>query len=85
MRGTYRSRLLIGAAVLLASGCASSEEWATWRQNPAHFASIEHFRFSMRNRPGTNPTVTREDIESARAQSWWGRPVTVSQEQILER
>jgi len=29
--------------------------------------------------------VTREDIALAQKQNWFGRPVTVSQEQILER
>jgi hypothetical protein len=29
--------------------------------------------------------VTREDIAVARDQGWWGRPITVGQEQILER
>jgi len=40
--------------------------------------------FSVRNRSGT-PRVTREDIALARDESWWGRPITVSQEQILVR
>ena len=39
----------------------------------------------MKNREGKAATVTREDIALARQQNWFGRPVTVSQEQILER
>jgi hypothetical protein len=85
MRRLASRPLLAGAALLLAAGCATSEEWATWKQNPAHFASLDHYRFSMTNRLGTTPLVTREDVEKARAQDWWGRPVTVRQEQILER
>jgi hypothetical protein len=41
--------------------------------------------FSVRNREGTTPRVSRQDISLAREQSWWGKPITVSQEQILER
>jgi hypothetical protein len=29
--------------------------------------------------------VTRQDVAMARNEGWWGKPVTVSQEQILER
>jgi hypothetical protein len=29
--------------------------------------------------------VTRQDIALARDEGWWGKPITVSQEQILER
>jgi len=85
MRGANGRRLLVGTALLLSAGCATTDEWATWKQNSAHFASIEHYRFSMRNRPGTSPQVTRADLDAARAQNWWGRPITVRQDQILER
>jgi hypothetical protein len=86
MRGDRWGRALVVGAVLLgAAGCATSEEWATWNAHPTHFASGEHFRFSTRNREGQAPRVTREDIKVASAQAWWGKPVTVSQEQILER
>jgi hypothetical protein len=75
---------LLGATALLA-GCATSEEWETWKNQPAHFASTDHLYFSVRNQTGKSPRVTREDIAAAREQGWWGRPVTVGQEQILER
>ncbi len=82
----YPARLLLaGAALFVMAGCATSEEWSIWRQNNAHFASLEHFKFSNRNREGREPRVTREDIQIARQQNWWGRPITVAQEQILER
>jgi len=77
--------LLIGTALFLAGGCASSEEWDTWRSNTSHFASKEHFDFSMKNREGKSAAVSRNDIALASQQKWFGRPVTVSQEQILER
>jgi hypothetical protein len=83
---TGRVRLVLGAAALLAvAGCATGEEWKTWREHPTHFASGEHLFFSTRNTEGSSPRVTREDIALARDQGWWGKPITVSQEQILER
>jgi hypothetical protein len=41
--------------------------------------------FSLRNREGEAPRVRRQDIAMAREEAWWGKPVTVSQEQIQER
>jgi hypothetical protein len=83
---TYRWKLLLGFTALLAlGGCASSDEWATWKQHPTHFASGDHMFFSTRNREGSAPRVTRQDIALARDQGWWGKPITVSQESILER
>jgi hypothetical protein len=77
--------LLAGAALLATAGCATSEEWTTWREHSSHWASSDHFLFSVKNREGAPTRVTRADISIAREQSWWGRPITVSQEQILER
>jgi hypothetical protein len=85
MRTSY-PRLLLGlGALLLFTGCASSEEWQTWKEHPTHFASGDHMFFSTRNREGSNPRVTRADVAAARDQGWWGKPITVSQEAILER
>lgn len=79
-------RFLVAGAVLLATaGCATSEEWSVWREHPTHFASGEHLFFSTRNREGAAPRVSRQDIAQARSEGWWGQPVTVSQDQILER
>lgn len=86
MRST-RSLFLLGMAVLLATaGCASTEEWTTWKEHPTHFASGDHMFFSARNQ-GDNGSakVTRQDIAMARDEGWWGKPVTVSQEMIQER
>jgi hypothetical protein len=85
MRGERLRLILIGVALLAIVGCASSEEWETWRTHPTHFASGAHLGFSVRNREGSSARVTREDIAMARDEQWWGKPVTVSQEQILER
>jgi hypothetical protein len=83
---TDRWKILLGVTALLAAaGCASSEEWTTWREHPTHFASGDHLFFSTRNAEGSAPRVTRQDIATARDQGWWGKPITVEQGAILER
>jgi hypothetical protein len=77
--------LIIMIVALLASACATTTEWAAWRAHPTHFASGDHMSFSIRNSEGGPPEVTRRDLTEARAQAWWGDPVTVSQAQILTR
>ena len=77
--------LAVAVIVMGASGCATSEEWATWKQHPTHFASGDHLFFSVRNKEGGAARVTRTDIAKARDEGWWGKPITVSTEQILER
>ena len=85
MRSDRLRLLMVGGVLLAATGCATSEEWATWKQHPTHFASGDHLFFSTRNKEGGSPRVTRQDIALAREEGWWGKPITVSQEQILER
>jgi len=85
MRSHRRRLVLLGSVLVLVAGCATGEEWETWRSHPTHFASGSHMGFSVRNRGEGGGTVTRRDIAMARDEGWWGRPVTVSQEQILER
>jgi len=85
MRSKGVRLLLVGGALVAATGCATGEEWQIWRSNGAHFASGDHMFFSVRNREGTKPVVTRKDITLARDQGWWGKPITVNQDQILER
>lgn len=70
---------------LIVSGCATGEEWATWRQHATHFASGDHGLFSLRNSGTGKGEVRRSEIALARAESWWGHPITVSEEQILQR
>ena len=72
-------------AVLVVLGCASATEWATWRDHPTHFASSDHLVFSVRNREAQPARVTRQDVALARDQSWWGKPITVDQAQVIER
>ena len=84
LRSTSRY-LLIGGALLATTACATIEEWTTWRTHPTHFASGEHMSFSVHNTEGAPAKVTRNEVAMAREEGWWGKPVTVSQEQILER
>ena len=44
-----------------------------------------HLFFSARNGEGVAPRVKRTDITLARDEGSWGKPIAVSQEQILER
>jgi len=85
MRSERWRLILIGSALFAMAGCASGEEWDTWKSHPTHFASGSHMGFSMRNRADSKARVTRQDIASARDEGWWGRPITVGDEQILER
>jgi len=77
--------LLIGGALLATTACATGEEWTTWKTHPTHFASGEHMSFSVSNKEGAPAKVTRNEIAMAREEGWWGKPITVGQEQILER
>ncbi len=76
---------LLALLLVVLTGCATTDEWETWKSRPAHFASDSHMAFSLRNRVGTSAQVKREDIAVAREEGWWGKAITVSQEAILER
>jgi hypothetical protein len=85
-----RSRILPAALTLgvlfLTTACATSEQWAEWRGHTTHFASGQHASFSFSNNlEGTNPRVTRADIEASRTQNWWGKTITVSPGQIFQQ
>ena len=79
--GAVLSVLSVGVVV---AGCATSTEWDTWKSHPAHFASGDHAVFSLRNSDNA-VRVSRADLDAARTESWWGKPLTVDQTQILER
>lgn len=83
MRSRILSALLLGGTLVITTACATSEEWAEWGKHPTHFASGHHLFFSARNTEGAAPRVTRRDIEAARAETWWGKVITVSPEQII--
>lgn len=83
MRSRILSALLLVGTLVVTGACASSEEWAEWRKHSSHFASGDHLLFSLRNREGMPPQVTRRDLEVARAETWWGKAITVSAAQIF--
>lgn len=85
MRSVCGRLLLLTAVLVVGAGCATGEEWGTWYEHRTHFASYDHMGFSVRNTEGSAPKVTRQDISLARDEGWWGKPITVNQEQILER
>jgi hypothetical protein len=81
-----KGRLIVLALALAAlSGCASSEEWNTWYTHRTHFASGDHMSFSIRTPDTGGGRVTRNDLSMARNEGWWGKPVTVSQAEIVDR
>jgi hypothetical protein len=85
MRAWLSLALFLGGVVMLTSACATSEEWSDWRGHNTHFASGTHGVFSLRNnRDGTNPRVSRTDVDAARQENWWGKAITVSPEQIFQ-
>lgn len=86
MRPRIRSAALTLGVLFLTTACATSEQWAEWRSHTTHFASGQHASFSLSNNmDGSNPRVTRADIEASRTQNWWGKTITVSPEQIFQQ
>ena len=81
-----RLTVVLGIGLLVpAAGCATSTEWQEWRDHTTHFASGQHGVFSpQNNRDGSNPRVSCADIAAAQTESWWGKAITVSPEQIFE-
>jgi hypothetical protein len=84
MRSNRIVRAGLAAMLLLAAGCATSEQWRDWRSHSTHFASGQHMGFSLRNTEGSPPRVRRSDVEASRAESWWGKAITVSPDQIFQ-
>lgn len=80
------SGTIVAAIALLTAACATSQDWALWRSHTTHFASGDHGIFSLvNNKDGSNPKVTRTDIENARVENWWGNyPISVSPNQIFQ-
>jgi hypothetical protein len=64
---------LIAAVMGSLSGCATGEQWTDWADHPAHFASADHWSFSVQTRDAF--TVTDRDQQIALDQSWWGELV----------
>jgi hypothetical protein len=86
MRGRMAGAVLMVGVVSLTVGCASREDWNMWLSHSSHFASGNHATFSMKNnKEGSNPKVTRSDIESSRGENWWGLyAVNVDPSQIFQ-
>ena len=70
--------LLIVAVLFSMSGCASSQDWAYWREHPTHFASGGHMTFSVKNDNPYYPMVTEADAKQAQAYGWWGDQVPLA-------
>jgi hypothetical protein len=85
MYGKHWRSLVVGTALLACRRLRLREEWQTWRSNTSHFASKEHFDFSMKNRGELADRDAVRTSPMAQQQNWFGRAVTVDQGQILER
>lgn len=77
MRLTSTSSLIpVAAALLLAGGCATSEEWRVWSENRSHFASASHWAFSRHAATSVPPVIAEQDLATAGDERWWGAPVS---------
>jgi hypothetical protein len=81
---TITATAIVAGLALTMAACATSEEWAEWKSHTSHFASGDHGFFSVRNRDGATTRVLRKDITAARDESWWGKPISVDQKDIVE-
>lgn len=70
--------LLVVAVLFSMSGCASSQDWAYWREHPTHFASGGHMTFSVKNDNPYYPMVTDADKTQAQSYGWWGDEVPLA-------
>lgn len=85
MRAVASGTMMLLGVALVAGACASSDEWSEWRSHTTHFASGQHGMFSLRNnKDGSNPRVSRLDVEAARTETWWGKAITVNPDQIFQ-
>lgn len=80
-----RAGIILGV-VVLTGACATSQEWAEWKNHSSHFASGHHLTFSVVKNPtdASPPRVRRSDVEASRRENWWGKAVTVSPDQIFQ-
>lgn len=62
--------LLIAAVMFSMSGCASSPDWAFWREHPTPVAAGDRLS-SMRQGNGSEPAITAADATLARDEAWW--------------
>jgi hypothetical protein len=85
MRSRITTATLAVAVMFLTWACSAADR-QVWLEHNTHFASGEHAGFSFaNNKDGSNPRVTRSDIDFAREQKWWGiYAVTVDPKQIMQ-
>jgi hypothetical protein len=83
--GSIPTLLVLIAALAGTAACATPDQWAEWRQHPSHFASGSHLAFSVTHQ-GEHPTapVSRQNFERARAEAWWGDPLMVRPDQVVD-
>jgi hypothetical protein len=73
--------LLIAAVMFSMSGCASLQDWAFWRDHPAHAASDDQLVVSVLDPGdqaaghGVDTSITARDIALAQDAAWWGHLV----------
>jgi len=79
-------RAIFVVSVVSLVGACSAADGQVWRSHSTHWASGEHAFFSMRNnKDGSNPRVSRLDIEQNRSQNWWGiYAINVNPNQIFQ-
>jgi hypothetical protein len=65
--------ILLGGVLLLATACATSEDFQTWKDHPTQYASDRHLAFSARNAGARKPRVTQADLANAQKEQWWGK------------
>jgi hypothetical protein len=65
-------------AVLGQTGCATREQWQTWKSHNTHFASGQHMGFSLRNQGAQAEQVRPTDPTKAQQESWWGRKLPMA-------
>jgi hypothetical protein len=68
--------LLLGAAFVSLTACATTrEEFLDWKAHPTHFASGDHFSFSVNNRHAPPVVAKPTDMDRSRGEAWWGDPI----------
>jgi len=80
------TRASLAVSVVFLVGACTAEDMKVWSSHSTHFASGEHGFFSLRNnKDGSNPRVSRLDVENNRLQNWWGiYAINVSPNQIFQ-
>lgn len=78
MRRRVWVALAVGGMFLSLSACSASTMAALeeTRKSGAHFATWTHMGYSLRR--GTPESTTKQDIEAAQRDKWWGEVVLVA-------